>query len=302
MKGDGHRASGAFHRPVMPAEVLEALAPAAGKAFVDATIGGGGHAALILSATAPDGVLLGIDRDPAALAAAAEALAWAGPRARLVRGRMGELPRIMDAAGIAVASGILADLGVSSHQLDAPSRGMSFRSDAPLDMRMDPDAGETAAELIARLDEPALAQLLWDYGEERASRRIARALAQRRIETTGALAEAVIAALPAAARRGRIHPATRVFQALRIAVNDELGELARFLEAAPQRLAAGGRLVVISYHSLEDRLVKRAFRSLAGAEGWTLPHRKALRPKAQEVAGNPRARSAKLRTIERATM
>ncbi len=291
----------AFHHdPVMAQEVLGSLNLRKGDAAVDATLGGGGHAALILQATAPDGALYGIDRDADAIGAARERLAEFGGRARILRGRMGEIAELLAAEGAAPVRGILADLGVSSFQLDCGERGFSLRSDAPLDMRMDRTAGEGAAEWLADADEEEIARVLREYGEERYARRIARSLSRNRgIATTGQLAAAVVAAMPPPARRGRIHPATRTFQALRIAVNDELGELSRFLDAAPGLLSPGGRMVVISYHSLEDRLVKRAFRALADGGAYALPVRRAQRPTEAEVERNPRARSAKLRVLER---
>jgi 16S rRNA (cytosine1402-N4)-methyltransferase len=291
---------GVSHVPVMVREVLDALALVPGAAVVDATLGAGGHAAAILAATAPDGTLVGIDRDPHAIREAKQRLSSAGTRVTFVRGRMAELGAILTEMGIDAVDGILADLGVSSLQLDEGFRGMSFRQDAPLDMRMDPDVGESAAELLVRLDAAEIEAILRDYGEERHARRIAMSLARRKIETTGELAKAVVEALPPAARHGRIHPATRVFQALRIAVNDELGELAQFLAEAPRRLTPGGRLTVISYHSLEDRLVKHAFRACAAAGSHELVMRKALPPREEEIAENPRARSAKLRALARA--
>lgn len=291
----------AFHHdPVMAQEVLGSLNLRQGDAAVDATLGGAGHAELLLQATSPDGVLVGIDRDRDAISAARRRLAGFGDRARIVQGRMSGIAQLLAQAGISQVQGVLADLGVSSFQLDCGERGFSLRSDAPLDMRMDQGFGDGASEWLAAADEAEIARVLWEYGEERYARRIARALARdRAIATTKQLAAAVVAAIPPPARRGRIHPATRTFQALRIAVNDELGELARFLEAAPGLLSPGGRMVVISYHSLEDRLVKRAFRALAAGGDFSLPVRRAQRPTEAEVERNPRARSAKLRVLER---
>ncbi|MFA4873767.1 MAG: 16S rRNA (cytosine(1402)-N(4))-methyltransferase RsmH [bacterium] len=294
--GDG---TNFLHEPVMMREAVEFLGAMPGKLIVDATVGGGGHAAKILAATAPDGRLIGIDRDPDAVEAARSRLMFAGARVTIVQGRMAELESVLAGLGIERVDGILADLGVSSFQLDMGSRGFSFRKDAPLDMRMDPQSGESAAELLERIDEEDLHTILREFGEERFAGRIARALAGRRIESTGELAAAVIAAVPAQARRLRIHPATRVFQAIRIAVNDEMGELDRFLTSAPKILTAGGRLVVLSYHSLEDRRVKHAFRRLAAEGDYSLPVRKAVKPGEAEVRVNPRARSAKLRVLER---
>lgn len=286
---------------------------------IDMTVGGGGHAGLLLQATAPDGRLLGLDRDPAALAAAEQALTPFAGRFRLVRAPFDAVERVAADHGFAPADAVLMDLGVSSRQLDDPARGFSFRADGPLDMRMDPDGPVTAADLVARLSEPELARLFKDLGEERHARRIARAIVREResapIATTARLAETVAAAVPAKERRAaRIHPATRVFQALRMAVNDEAGQLARGLEAAFTVLGPGGRMAVISFHSLEDRAVKRFFKDLA--TGCVCPPafpvcrcgrvprarlltRRAQRPAAAEVAANPRARSARLRAIEK---
>ncbi len=291
-------ASDAFHAPVMLEEVLAWLGVEPGRCYVDATVGGGGHAEAILERSAPDGQLIGIDRDPEALSAAGERLARMGDRCRLLRGRFGDLAELLDVAGVDAVDGIVADFGVSSFQLNAGRRGFSFRQDAPLDMRMDPSAGENARELLARLSEEAIADLIFEFGEERHARRIARAIrAAMPIETTGALA-AVVERTMLARRSGRIHPATRTFQALRIAVNDELGEIDRFLAAAPDRLRPRGRMVVISYHSLEDRRAKRAFAARA-RDGFRLPRRKVVTPSEAEAARNPRVRSAKLRVLER---
>lgn len=312
-----------LHRPVLVDEVVGALLPATGKRIVDATLGGGGHAERLLEAGAS---VVGVDRDEAAVAAAAARLARFGDRARVVRGAFGELPAILAALGEGPVDGILADLGVSSPQLDEASRGFSFQGDGPLDMRMDRRGEVTAADLVNRLPVAELAALIRDLGEERwagqIARRIERARGEAPIETTGRLAEVAAAAVTAAERsrgvkhtRGhRIHPATRTFQALRMRVNDELGELSRLLAAAPDLLAVGGRLAVISFHSLEDRLVKEAIRREEA--GCTCPPRLPVcrcgrvprlravtrRPivaGAAEVEANPRARSAKLRVAER---
>lgn len=292
-----------YHRPVLVEEVVQWLALSPGKTVVDATVGGGGHARAMSAATDPGGELIGIDRDPEAVGAVLATFDQPGKRVRLIRGTLGELNLLLDASGVGLVDAIFADLGVSSHQLDAPYRGFSFRQDGPLDMRMDATAGESAAALIERLTADELANLLWEYGEERRSRRIASEIVRRRpITTTSALAEAVVAACghgAARSARRRIHPATRTFQALRIAVNDEMGELERFLAGAPDRLSRGGRLGVISYHSLEDRRVKHAFRRRAAEGPFALPVRKAIRPSAAEIRENPRARSAKFRVLER---
>lgn len=301
-------ATTAAHRPVMVEMVCEVLVPAlraagAGALLVDGTVGLGGHSAALLEA-APEARLLGIDRDPSALEAAAARLAGFGERVRLVHGNAADWRAHVDAADMGRPAALLLDLGVSSPQLDRPERGFSFRQDGPLDMRMDPTSGRTAAQLLDRMGAEELADVLFHYGEERHARRIARHLVEshRRvpIRTTRALAEAVVAAIPAGARRpGPDHPARRTFQALRIAVNDELGSLTQALAGGIGMVAEGGRLVVISFHSLEDRIVKRAFR--AGHDDGTL----ALITRRPAVAGaaerrdNPRARSAKLRAAER---
>jgi 16S rRNA (cytosine1402-N4)-methyltransferase len=295
------------HIPVLPAEVIAGLAPRSGGRYIDGTLGGGGHAEAILEASAPGGRLLGIDADPAALAAGAVRLAPFGERAVLTHGNFRDLTRLARANGFEPADGILLDLGVSSHQLDTPERGFSFMADAPLDMRMDPTSGETAADLVDELPEGELADLIYRYGEERGSRRIARAIvaARRsgRIATTGALAEIVARAL--GGRHGKIHPATRTFQALRIAVNHELESLEAALPQATELLAPGGRLAVIAFHSLEDRIVKQFFRAESGYGGATGPSRlriitkKPIEAGSDEARANPRARSAKLRIAEK---
>ena len=290
------------HVPVMLAEVLEALAPGRGGTFVDGTVGLGGHAAAVLAAGATR--LIGIDRDSEALAVAGARLAEWGARVELLHGDYRQIDSLLDRAGVGRVDGILVDLGLSSFQLEAEGRGFSFQRDEPLDMRMDRTAGPTAAELLAAVGERELADLIFAYGEERYSRRIARSIVAARAEapiaTTGRLADIVRRAVP---RKGysRIDPATRTFQALRIRVNDELEGLDRFLEAACGRLAAGGRLAVIAFHSLEDRVVKHTMRRVAGGgdAGLRLLWRKARKPGEAEVDANPRARSAKLRAIER---
>ena len=290
------------HVPVMRAEVLEALAPQRGGLFVDCTVGLGGHAAAVLEAGATR--LIGIDRDRDALAIARARLEPWADRVELVHADYRDLAGVLDARGVAAADGILADLGVSSLQFDGEGRGFSFQRDEPLDMRMDRSAGPTAADVIAELDETDLANLIYRFGEERFSRRIARAIVEARREapvtTTGQLAAIVKRAVP---RKGYspIHPATRTFQALRIQVNGELEGLDRFVDEACRRLAPGGRLVVIAFHSLEDRVVKHTLRALAADESRSLRllARKAAQPTDAEVATNPRSRSAKLRAIER---
>ncbi|HEV2761507.1 MAG TPA: 16S rRNA (cytosine(1402)-N(4))-methyltransferase RsmH [Pyrinomonadaceae bacterium] len=295
-------------------ETLGYLEPARGGLFVDATLGLGGHSEAILEATDETRVL-GIDRDPEALRLASERLSRFGGRFRAVRARHEELRRVLEEAGEREASGVLADLGVSSMQFDTPERGFSFRHPAPLDMRMDAEGDEeTAAELLARLPEEEIARVLYEYGEERRSRRIARWIVERRergepVETTSELAE-LVARAAGYKRTDRIHPATRTFQALRVAVNRELEGLDGFIEQAVDVLQIGGRLAVISFHSLEDRIVKRALRRLSGRcecdprlpvcqcgarRAVEVLTRRPVEASETEVEENPRARSAKLR-------
>jgi len=293
-------------------EVMAILAPRAGERYVDCTVNGGGHAAGLLERSAPDGQLLGLDADPAALARARERLAPYGDRARLVHANFRDLARAAAEAGWRHADGILFDLGVSSYSLEVSGRGFSFRRDEPLDMRFDPTRGVTAAELLAGSTEADLRALLQRYGEEPGAGRLARAIVRAReaapLQTTGQLVAVIERALGAA--RGRIHPATRAFQALRIAVNDELRSLETALAQAVELLASGGRLAVISFHSLEDRIVKGFLRAESGqcrcppglpvcVCGATarvrILTRRAVRPSAAEVERNPRARSARLR-------
>ena len=289
------------HVPVLAEPVLAGfaglaplLAAEGGGVLVDCTLGGGGHSALLLEAH-PQLHLVGLDQDPMARAAAAERLAPFGERVTIVASNFAAYTP----PGPVVA--VLADLGVSSPQLDGAERGFSFRSDGPLDMRMNPEAGETAAALIARLGESELADLIYAYGEERLSRRIARRIKEHLASEgpfpgTAALAYAVAGCYPPAARRGRIHPATRTFQALRIAVNDELAALDTLLHNAPEWLASGGLLGVISFHSLEDRRVKTAF---LGDERLERVTRKPLIAAEEEQERNPRSRSAKFRLARR---
>ena len=303
--------SDAIHRPVMRTEAVHFLAPDRGGIYVDGTVGLGGHAAAILAA-GPEVRLIGIDRDPQALRYAAARLAQFGDRVRLVHGNYRDLAEILAGLGIEAIDGFLLDLGLSSLQLDAPERGFSFRADGPLDMRMDPTQKTSAADLVNGASVEELARILRDYGEERFAGRIARAIvAARPIETTGALAEVVRRAIPRRFHERRIDPATRTFQALRIAVNDELRNLQDGLAAGFAALRPGGVIVVISFHSLEDRIVKRFFRKLATpryeslAPGPPLPPqaevltKKPLRPSEEEIGENPRARSAKLRACRK---
>jgi 16S rRNA (cytosine1402-N4)-methyltransferase len=307
------------HESVLTAAVIEHLAPRNDGLYVDGTLGGAGHATALLT-HAPGARIIGIDRDPAALAAARVRLAPFGDRTTLVHGQYGHLSEILAGLNIGQVNGILLDLGVSSPQLDHADRGFSFTRSGPLDMRMDPTRGQTALELIKSLDPTELADILFELGEERHSRKLARlivdAAADDKLHTTLDLASLVAKAIPMhEQRKSKIHPATRTFQALRIAVNAELVELERLLASFPDLLVAGGRCAIISFHSLEDRLVKHRFRDLA----WTsslppylakqagervepvceLITRKAIVADDAEIARNPRARSARLRVCER---
>jgi 16S rRNA (cytosine1402-N4)-methyltransferase len=284
----------------MVAEVVEQLEPGRGGVFVDCTVGLGGHARALVEAGASR--LIGLDRDPAAVAAARNALRGFGDRVEVVHADYRRMAAVLDERGVAKVDGVLADLGVSSMQLDAPGRGFSFRQDDPLDMRMDTTAGPTAAEALRDVDERTLADVIYEFGEERHSRRIARSIVAARerssIETTGQLAEIVRRAIP---RKGytRIDPATRTFQAIRIWVNRELEGLDGFLDAATRRLADGGRMAVITFHSLEDRIVKHTLRALAAEQaGLRIRTKRPLVPSEAEIGRNPRARSAKLRAVE----
>jgi 16S rRNA (cytosine1402-N4)-methyltransferase len=288
------------HLPVMVTEVVRHLEPARGGVFVDCTTGLGGHARAVLEAGASR--LVGLDRDPDALVRAGEALgAWAG-QVELVHSDYRQLGAVLDGRGLAAVDGVLADLGVSSMQLDAPGRGFSFRRDEPLDMRMDTSSGETAAAALAAVDERTLADVIYQFGEERHSRRVARAIVGARasgaIESTGRLAEIVRRAIP---RKGysRIDPATRTFQAIRIWVNRELDGLDTFVRDAAGRLTPDGRLVVISFHSLEDRIVKHTLRALQAEGRIVLRTKRPETPDEAETERNPRARSAKLRAAMR---
>lgn len=304
-----------MHQPVLIREVLEHLAIQPGGTYIDGTVGGGGHARGIRERAGEGGRLLGLDRDLQALDLAARNLRDV-PGVRLIHANFSDLAMKARETGYVPADGVLLDLGVSSMQLDTAERGFSFQHDAPLDMRMDRSGGRTAADLVNGLSEEELADVLWKLGEERAARRVARFLVEARtrspLRTTGELAAVVARAK--GGRQGRLHPATQAFQALRMAVNDELGALAAGLRGALDVLRPGGRLAVIAFHSLEDRMVKQAFtdhvgrrESLpAGGERveradppvrWVV--KTPLMATDQEVAGNPRARSAKLRVVER---
>ncbi|EDX73171.1 S-adenosyl-methyltransferase MraW [Coleofasciculus chthonoplastes PCC 7420] len=280
-----------FHRSVLSQELIAGLAIRPGGHYLDATVGGGGHSELILSA-APDVRVTAIDQDAQAIAAAQTRLASYGDRIQFWRGNFVDYQ-----PPESLFDGIIADLGVSSAQLDIPDRGFSFRHQAPLDMRMDQRQSLTAAQIINHWDETQLANTIYEYGEERLSRRIARAIVERRpFETTTQLAEAIARSVPKKYRYGRIHPATRTFQALRIAVNQELSSLEKFLNCAPRWLKPGGRIGIISFHSLEDRLVKHHLRDSPILRVLT---KKPITPQPTERDENPRARSAKLRLAER---
>ena len=308
------------HVTVLAAEAVDALAPRSGGLYCDATLGGGGHAERILDRAEPDGRLLGVDRDPSALAAAKQRLARFGDRVTLAHGSFGALPEILrelePQLGTRQLDGVLVDLGVSSPQLDRAERGFSFRNEGPLDMRMDPSQGETAREVCERMDVDELADLIRKYGEERYAGRIARSIKEAidadGLHTTTELS-ALIAKVVPTREKGK-DPATRTFQALRIIVNDELGEVERLVDAAPSLLRPGGRIVVISFHSLEDGIVKHRLREMSKesnfpddiADAMGLPKptmriltKKPIEPSAIEVAQNPRARSAKMRAGER---
>jgi len=306
------------HEPVLLRETVGLLAPRAGATVVDATLGAGGHAEALLEALAPDGRLVGIDRDPAALEIAGRRLERFGERFVALHGDHADLVSLLHGAGLFAVDGVLFDLGVSSMQIDDPSRGFSFLVDGPLDMRMDPGSALTAERFLAECSQEELERVLRLYGEERMARAIARAVLRERargpIRGTARLAAIVERVLGPGARRFRIHPATRTFQALRIAVNGEVEGLAQLVVDAVSILRRGGRVAAISYHSLEDRAIKRSFKDLA--ERCTCPRglpvcgcgrenllriltTKAVRPSAEEVARNPRSRSAKLRVAER---
>ena len=300
------------HEPVLYHEIIHALQPKNAGQYVDGTLGAGGHARGILEASAPDGLLLGLDVDPQALALARENLAPYGERAHLIHSSYDLLDDVLQEIGWNAVDGILVDLGLSSMQLDTPERGFSFQQDAPLDMRFDPASPTSAADLVNTLSQDDLADLIYRYGEERASRRIAQAIVKARpLQTTRQLAAVIEAIMP---RKGHIHPATQTFQALRIAVNEELDRVKNVLPQAVAALKSGGRLAVISFHSLEDRIVKEYFRRESKdclcppkQPVCTCRHkatlkeisRKPIIPGEAEITANPRARSAKLRIVEK---
>jgi 16S rRNA (cytosine1402-N4)-methyltransferase len=284
------------HAPVLVAEVLGHLDPQPGETWVDCTVGGGGHSRLIAERVGASGRLVGLDQDPTMLDLARPRLDGAGARVTLVHANFDQLAGVLENLGIDAVDGVLADLGFASDQMDAGTRGLSFREDGPLDMRLDPTAGATAADLVNAMSEAALADVFFEFGEERHSRRVARKVVERRaarpFATTADFAAVVRSCVP---RSGGIDPATRVFQALRIAVNDELGALDRLLAALPKLVRPGGRAGVISFHSLEDRRVKQAFRG----PPWEPVTKKPVEAGDEELARNPRSRSAKLRVARR---
>jgi len=306
------------HQSVMPDEVIQFLNPRPGGIYLDGTLGGGGHARLILERCTPGGMLIGIDQDQEALRATGQRLAEFGASAQLVHGNFGNLESHLDRLGVSALDGFILDIGVSSHQLDSGNRGFSFQHDAPLDMRMDTSQGQTAANLLNELPEEELERIIWDYGEERWAKRIASFIVKARLEApisgTFQLVDIIKGAVPKAKWDERIHPATRTFQAIRIAVNRELDNLEKGLRAAIDRLKPTGRGVVISFHSLEDRFVKHIFRVYA--TGFTFPSKlpvcvcnneprvrvlnnKPVMASEKEISENPRSRSAKLRSVEK---
>lgn len=303
------------HRPVLYQEILTALQPRPGGYYLDGTLGAGGHAQGILQASAPDGRLLGLDVDPQALNIARKRLAPFGERAVIVQASYTAMRQQLDSLGWERVDGIVLDLGISSMQIDTPERGFSFLADAPLDMRFDPDNPESAASLLNELSEKELVEILFQYGEEPHARQIARAIINARpLSTTRQLAELVIRAVGRGSHKQGIHPATRTFQAIRIAVNHELEAIETVLPQAAAALAPGGRLAVISFHSLEDRIVKQFMRRESRdcicpprQPICTCGHhaiveevsRHPITPSAPEVAENPRARSARLRVVEK---
>lgn len=313
-----HFASSHGHVPVMLKEVMDVLNCRAGGVYVDGTVGGGGYARAILEASAPDGILLALDWDSDAIDRVRGRLASYGNRLILEKASFADLPDVLRRLGFGPVDGVVVDLGVSSFQLDDPTRGFSFQQNGPLDMRMDRNLPRTAADLVNELSESELADLIFHFGEERWSRRIARAIVMRRKESrfasTGELAQLVAAVVPKSKDTGRIHPATRTFQALRLAVNRELETLRRFLSNVLDVVKPGGRVCVVSFHSLEDRIVKEYFREWAKScrcplnvvpcrcEGRPLVKiltRKVQRPGLEEMETNPRARSARLRALEK---
>lgn len=293
----------AVHEAVLVKELLALLAPGGDGIYVDATLGNAGHALAVLETTGPKSLLLGIDRDSEILSIAGERLKPFLERVRLIQDNFSNLGKILAGEKIGKADGIYLDLGVSSLQLDKAERGFSFRKEGPIDMRMDPTQEENLLRKMHNSNEEELTRVLREYGEERCAARIAGGLLEKlgrgELRTTLDIAEVAFQAYPVRFRHGRTHPATRTFQALRIWTNGEIEALRIFLEQAPFALKVNGRLCVISYHSLEDRLVKHAFRDLAKNENFGLLTKKPIVPTEEEIQGNPRARSAKLRGLIR---
>ena len=287
-----------IHTSVLPAEVMSFLAVKPGMRVVDGTLGGGGHTRLLAEAVGPEGLVIAIDRDPAAIERGARELA--GLPVRFAQANYCDLPEVLDALSVDAVDAALLDIGLSSDQLADRARGFSFDAEGPLDLRFDPTEGEPAWRIVNRMKPESLADIIYEFGEERHSRRIARKIAAVRekepIHSARAFARLVVSAIPRQHPPPRIHPATRTFQALRIAVNQELKSLRIALERIPQRLLPGGRLAVISFHSLEDRLVKRAFRN---PQVWDCLTRSPIEASPEELAANPRSRSAKLRVARR---
>lgn len=295
----------ALHLPVMAREVEEFLNPQAGGCFLDGTLGLAGHSVLIAQKIGSSGRLIALDKDQKALALARKKLSTFTGKVDLVHSDFRDFDVVLKKLGVDAVDGMLFDLGISSFQLDAPERGFSFRSEGPLDMRMNQDALTSAADIINTLQEEDLANVIFTFGEERFSRRIAKAIVQyrarKKIETTKELEEIIFTSVPVSYRRQKIHPATRTFQAIRIAVNRELESLQLIMDKCADYLKEGGRIGVISFHSLEDRIVKEKFKSLAKSGIMTLIVKKPLRPSDDEIKSNPRARSARFRVAERTT-
>ncbi len=293
------------HTPVLMNEVVLNLKVGSSGVYVDGTVGGGGHAEAILNASKPSGVLVGIDRDSEALKVSKARLKGFGGRVQLMHRSFDRIAECVQAIGFNAVNGVIFDLGISSMQLDDPLRGFSFRAEGPLDMRMDQGMTRMASHVVNESSEAELGRIFWEYGEERYGRRVARGIAERRllrpILTTGELKDVVRCAVPASYRASRLHCATRVFQAIRIAVNEELNLLSQGIDAAVSILSPGGRMAVISFHSLEDRIVKHAFRAMARATNPVVAEvfKKPLRPSVDEQRQNVRSRSAKLRVIEK---
>ncbi|MBF0497487.1 MAG: 16S rRNA (cytosine(1402)-N(4))-methyltransferase RsmH [Deltaproteobacteria bacterium] len=307
-----------MHLPVLAVEAIAALAIKPGGRYLDGTLGMGGHTGLILEKSDPDGMVIGLDQDAESLELARSRLARYEQRIHLRAEHFSRMGRVLDELGITELDGILLDLGMSSWQLEHSGRGFTFRLDQPLDMRMDPRGSKTAADLVNVLSEAELVELLTKYGEVTGAKRLAKAIIKARsggaIERSAQMADIVARAMPGYYRAKKIHPATQVFQALRIAVNDELGAISTAIPVALERLRSGGRLAVISFHSLEDRIVKRAFRSLAhpcvcpprmpecgcGRKAQVnLVFNRAIKPGPEEITANPRSRSARLRAVEK---